>query len=541
VTSAECKEPEPRLPTLFYGLLSLVEGAYYWWRMRCVGLLTLVCGVAAALAGSVKDNATPIRNSQQILADGLAIWRKPGAIQNHAACATCHSPDGIEIAAYKFDDADIIRRAQPHVGSAGARLLAEYFHTLRDRLHLYPLRDPDQDRPLQPGGKVLAGDTPGARDQAFGLELKLKLPLLFGPRIKSIAQAKAAESELLFIDPVNLKIGILLNRLSEDIAHGNEHASIAQWLPEDPPSISPSDQTTWYAAEDRYLMEPTQQRLHALLLLNRRLIDTSTKLGLGVLSAAKFRALLVWQDRIRNRTESAPLSVAGDVSLFGAGNAIWDVGQRALDVIGQNPTSLGMDEETRAKKLSGASFPEQLHQLRLAWFWAGWLSDQGLYKSSHDDKVRLGMWLSQSLSQDGPYPIHSVFANARRQAVVSNDPEAWGDAPVQRRRIWDFAGLRAFSYLTRDLPREVEHRKLTIAFTANCLRMNLLLLKDDIRRTNAVWVRQSSLANAKELVSFLTKYDPEGSEDARQLGKELAVLINKAKERNQFAPQMPQP
>src|SRR5476651_2625096 len=99
------------------------------------------------MAGGKPPNPSVDSISQQaILQQGLKLWRKPGAIQGGAACASCHSPDGIEIAAYDFDDQDLVRRAEPHLGKEDAGLLVEYFHALRDKLHLFPLRDPIRDR-----------------------------------------------------------------------------------------------------------------------------------------------------------------------------------------------------------------------------------------------------------------------------------------------------------------------------------------------------------------------------------------------------------
>src|ERR1019366_7258348 len=152
----------------------------------------------------------------------------------------------------------------------------------------------------------------------------------------------------------------------------------------------------------------------------------------------KFRGLLVLQDRMRNRTEKDAENVSGDVRAYGNYNPIWDVGEFARQMMDRSPGALGMDQATQMMKLAGPSLSAQLHLLRVSWFWAGWLSDQGLFKTSHDDKTRLGMWFSESLSQDGPYPIHNVFANARRQAVISNELASWGEPLARRRRIWDF-------------------------------------------------------------------------------------------------------
>jgi hypothetical protein len=490
--------------------------------------------VYLAIAGGtlfLSASAIPVRTPFDALAKGLKIWRKPGAIQNGAACATCHSPDGIEIAAYNFDDADISRRALAHLNTADTQELVSYIHALRSKFHFKKLRDPNSDRPLQPGGSYLNGNDPAARDFAFGQELQGLLPRLFHGRIETVAQAKAAESNLLAIDPVNLRVGIPLNRLSEDIAHGNEHSSIAQWLPEIAPIIPSDKLASWYAAEDRYLLSPLPSELHKLLLFHSQLVNSNRMMGMGVISTAKFRALLVLQDRMRNHSEAFGKTPSADVVEYGNYNPIWEVGEAARDMMDRSPRGLGMDPETRTRKLEGPTLSDQLHALRLSWFWAGWLSDQGLFKTSHDDDVRLGRWLSESLSKDGPYPIHNVFANARRQVVVSNVLDSWGEPIFRRRRIWDFAGLRIFQTHVKDIPIEPTYRKMYVAFTANCFRMNLLLLADDIHRTKTVWVKRNTKASVSELVAFIKTQDPADSANASRLERELDSVIDRATER----------
>jgi hypothetical protein len=449
-----------------------------------------------------------------------------------AACATCHTPDAIDIASYNFDDADITRRALEHLDATDTRTLVDYIHALRTKLNLYPLKDPDKDRPLQPGGAVLPGQTPTDRDFAFAQELKEKLPRFFDEKIETIAQAKAAEQDLLDLQPVNLKVGIPLNRLSEDVAHGKEHSSIAQWLPEVPPSIPPADLATWYAAEDAYLLDPTDARLQVLIDRHIALVDTSRQPAINSLSAIKFRALLAWQHRLRKHTDASPVNVAEDAKGHQELNTVWNVGEFARVLIGRDALDLGMDPEMRAKKLAGPPITEQEKLLRASWFWAGWLSDQGLFRTSREDKTRYGQWMSTSLSQDGPYPVHNVYANARRQAVISNDVEAWGGEPLsRRRRIWDFSGLRVFRLHARDIPAEPVHRQLYLTFTLNCFRMNLLLLRDDIAKTGIVWWRGTAKEAVRQMVDFIQAYDPADASNALHLRDELYKAADLAKER----------
>ncbi len=492
------------------------------------GFLAAFALIALGIFGTPAEVA---KAKAEILSEGLQIWRKPGAIQGHAACATCHSPDGIEIAAYNFSDADITRRALPHVSAQDADILVGYIHALRQKFGFKKLRDPMKDRPLQPGGDVLPGNTAEARDLAFGLELSKQLPKLFGPPPATYEQAKAAEIELLNLDLNQLKIGIPLNRLSEDISHGPDHASIDEWLPEIPPIVPEAKIQEWYEAEDEYLKNPTAESLHKLLVRHFQSVNTSRQLPLPVISAMKFRALLVWQDRLRNHTEADPVHLSHDISTPGGFNALWAVGDTSRLLVNQVASSIGMDTELQSKKIGAIPLNEQLHQLRLSWFWVGWLSDQGLFKTSRSDTTRLGIWLSQSLIEDGPYYIHNVFANARRQAVVSNDVESWGETPERRRRIWDFASIRPSQHVVGTSQADPTYHRLYVTFLSNCYWMNLWLLKHDIETTGTVWIKISTKSNVKEMIRFIKTNEPDQARSAERIEQVLDELIDGAKER----------
>jgi hypothetical protein len=495
-------------------------------------LLPFLLGTCCIVAASRSTSAAgPTTKQDDALKEGLKLWRKSGAINDGAACATCHSPDGIELAEYGFDDANIKRRAEPHLGGADADKLVAYIHALRQKLGITKLRDPNTDRPLQPGGEVLPGKTAAERDLAFGQELRPLLPTLFGPRIETLKQAQQAEQEVLKLNPVNLKIGIPMNRLSEDYFHGTEHSSIAQWLPEVPPAIPAANLDSWYAAEDAYLADPTPQALANLIQLHRQYFGTARSLGLAAMSAFKFRALLVLQDRMRHQKGSEPGAESQDVLATNTFNALWEVGETARDFKGKGLMLMGMQPDEQLKKLIGPPLEEQLSAMRAGWFWAGWLSDQGLFRTSVDIKTRLGMWFSQSMSQDGPYPIHDVYAATRQQAVLSNIPEAWTQSESSiRRRIWDYAGLRSFGEYFTDIPKTEPNKSLYLRFITNCFRMNLLLFRDDVKRTGTVWIRMNDEGNAAQLAKFIEQQDPADKESIAQLVADINKLADAAKE-----------
>ena len=74
-------------------------------------------------------------------------------------------------------------------------------------------------------------------------------------------------------------------------------------------------------------------------------------------------------------------------------------------------------------------------------------------------------------------------------------------------------------------------RKLYVAFTANCFRMNLQLLKNDIEKTGVIWVKRNSKANAGELVTFIKTYDPDDAASVEKLEREIDALIDSATEK----------
>jgi hypothetical protein len=496
-------------------------------------ILPLLLGLCAIVAASRPAPPTPLNaKTNETLQEGLRLWRKPGAIQNGAACATCHSPDGIELAIYNFDDSNIKRRALPHLGDPDADRIVAYIHALREKLGFTKLRDPNEDRPLQPGGHVLPGATAADRDLAFGNELAPLLPHLFQGRIESLADAQAAEKEVLKLDPVNLKIGIPLNRLSEDYVHGAEHSSIAQWLPEVPPSVNAADLEKWYAAEDAYLANPSSSALAGLIKMHRDSVNTARSLGLASMSAFKFRALLVLQDRMRRHLEDTGGPESADVLATNTFNSIWEVGETARDFKGKGLMLMGMAPDEQLKKLVGPPLEDQLGQMRAGWFWAGWLSDQGLFRTSLDLKTRLGLWFSQSMSQDGPYPIHDVYAATRQQAVLSNVPDAWTETEgASRHRIWDYAGLRSFGEYFTDMPKTEPNRSLYVRFATNCFRMNLQLLRQDLKETNTVWIRRNTKANANQLAQFIEQQDPSDKATVDGVVADIERLADEAKER----------
>lgn len=494
--------------------------------------LVALFAVGPCLYGAGGHRPGPPPNTAGAYDRGLELWRKPGRIDGGAACANCHGPDGLEIASYKFDDPDIIRRAEVHLSEDDSRGIVDFIHAVRQRYGITKPLDPMSDRPFQPGGMVLLGSTADARDTAFGHELEEKVPILFAGRIENLGEAKAASDALLKLDPWTLPIGVPFNRLSEDVAHGIEHASIAQWLPERPPSIDHTELPGWFAAEDEYLASPSIPSLRKLIALHEKLTSAPDVPGITEISNYKYRALLLLDYRLRTKNISGPEpSEAPEITVPGQPNPAWQVGDIARDLEMQNPQTLGFDADLDEKKEGGPKLRDQLSDLSLAWFWMGWLFDQGMYRSRAGKVAIRGDWLARALWLYGPYPIHNIYSTTRRQLVASFDRNAWIGPPERQHLSWDYAAIRIGHRYTLQIPTQPEQRQLYLTFTANCFRMNLLLLRDELQRTHSVWMRVNSEQNVKDLTDFIEMADPTAKAETDRLKNELLTLIDRAQEK----------
>ena len=177
--------------------------------------------ILAVWIASQKDSIDP----------GLIAWRTPDNAER--SCSSCHSPDGIELAAYGFAKDDLVRRAARHLTEERQTQVVKWILQNRGKIHGEAV-NPMMGRPLQPGGRVLPGFTPKDRDLAFQTSLGSAAPKLEGPRIRSLKAAKEIRDEVLDLDLKSLSVGIEMNRLSEDGFHGKDHATLAHWIPDVP-------------------------------------------------------------------------------------------------------------------------------------------------------------------------------------------------------------------------------------------------------------------------------------------------------------------
>ena len=247
--------------------------------------LTVRTGSVAMIPGAGQDEDERIKA-------GMALWRKDDK-KFGVGCWACHGPDFLDLAFVNFRmQEDIVHRGLVHLDEDEMAVLANSIDALRSKLNITPV-DRNDFRPFQPGGEVLPGDTNIDRDAAFAEELGTYDLMLTNGHVDSLEKARIlrdellgnralgsatspndvftadADSELQHFNFRKVKIGIPLNRWSEDHRFGREHNTIADWITDHPQK--PRDaaaQDVIFAAADVYLDNPTEENLaryiHAL-------------------------------------------------------------------------------------------------------------------------------------------------------------------------------------------------------------------------------------------------------------------------------------
>jgi hypothetical protein len=424
---------------------------------RPQSLALLVATVFFCCAGASAQNG----NSDAAYISGLKLWRSPDLGNN--SCSFCHSPDGIELARYNFDDATLLRRADPHFGARAPQIVA-FIHSVRAKFNITKLLDPMTDRPLQPGGLVLPGASPAERDAAFGEELKKVIPTLASGQVDSLKDAEKAKDELMRVDLRDLRIGIPFNRISEDGFHGKEHATFAHWIADTPLQL----RFPWpffFSVQDNYLRDPSSKNLLGMVRFPRH--DQGTNQLAQTMANDKYRALLIMQDSLRHP------QAHGSV-LFGWSaeaklpNPLLELGLFADANAKVRFETFQFPPETLAKKTVGPAEEEQMKQIRLPSLWAGWIMDQGLERSDIATAPDATKVISERLIADGPYPVHNLFFLAKRLVTAEFAPQARAGKP--RTRFDERALLMAGG-------DDVFSRKLR----NNILRMNWFLSLDPVR------------------------------------------------------------
>lgn len=437
---------------------------------------------------------------------GLLAWRKPDA--QGQRCVSCHSPDGIELSAYGLSREDILRRATRHLDPGDAQAILTM---LRRRVATGDVR---HDRPLQPRGEPLPGETPAARDEGFLRALPAVAPLLAEGRVVSETSALRARDELLHLDLTRLRVGIPFNRLSEDGFHGPEHRTLAHWLP-DVPVRGVSDE-----AEDRYLADPTDDNLRRLDAAVKGGIQTARTPG-ELLAVAKYRSLLVLQHRLRTGRLVSPTPP----KTLGIGqNPFWDVADFARRYADETDIdSLALPPEIAAQKRGGPAYAQQLKELRLPWFWLGWMLDPSLQTSGLSGETQRADYFTRALWTDGPYPAHLALMISKKLVEQGYNPALWNNPRFPQRYELSFSAFLMGDDLGA-LRLRGEYGRRFGRLAANALRTGLYLARRTVRETGDAFHPEAQSNQVRLALVYLRKNDPRKEDEplARELLQRLA-------------------
>jgi len=447
-------------------------------------------------------------NAAQLAAartEGMAAWRRIGA---HGSCTSCHSPDGFDLALIGYSDADITRRALDHVTAGEAAQIVTWIKALRQTHGIARPLHPRQFRPLQPGHLPLPGATHSARDLAFGNLLNSEAALLWAKdRITSRAQALAAQAQLLALDLRKLPVGIPFDLWSEDAAHGSDHLSVSEWLPNMGMQPAPGKAAEWYALHDAYLADPTDANFWAYYSRMEELLVPVEPAGYErgqTWNLLKYQSVHVAAHMLRHQSLCYPDALSGhgggmvaNRSTVIARNPLFRTG----DAIRRNPLHFdAANPSTTFPPFLAATVPasqtvlrEQNDNFLRVWFWMGWAYDPALLLSDSIFQTVEGDYLYSSLLQH--YKVHHAFVVAMTSVAKANST-AWFNASgpgVRGHGKWaafnPFMVLHHIERNRNEPPAGDARRVLHDRMYSNTARLWIYLVHEDLERTGSVYDR----------------------------------------------------
>jgi hypothetical protein len=445
--------------------------------------------------------ALPVLSDDEVLRQGLVAARTPDS--NGYACVNCHAPDLFDLAHFDYDEATLARRALLHVDEKLAKQVFRYIAVQRKRWALTPV--PRSTRVFQPGGEPLACTTEEDCDHQFGLQLVRRVPSLARP-VTTLAQAQQLKTEWLAVNPRTLPIGVSLNRWTEEEARGPAHASMNEWVPDF--SYQPTSETNrqaLLALHDAYIASPTWLTLRPLLNRVDQLADIPA--GLGITGEAKeilkekYKSVLIGSHVLRMESAGeAFASMPAYVDTLGMPlhsvlyNPMWDVGDNAriLDN-GFAPEDAAKFSVAQTRKLS-RPLADEIDQLRLTWFWVGWLFDHGVMHSGSSNSTKSTEYFNMHMYEKKLYThvtymrFQKAFSQAFRPGLTLRvDGKQQLASPTTQEWGYFLAYYNGRARADRPpsewkMPPIGEKRQLFLDILANLIRTNILLVTEEVAR-----------------------------------------------------------
>jgi mono/diheme cytochrome c family protein len=496
---------------------------------------------------------------------GLKAWRTAGTVDGNA-CSFCHAADAMDLAFIGYTDGDIYRRAFNHVDQPVVDDVIDMVHALRARYNIVQPPDPLKFRPFQPGGEPLPGATAQLRDKAFGQELKDMGLRLMGAPINSAADAHKAYDELAALNLRTLKVGIPMNRYTEDIYSNDgvavtcpdrhlcdDHGTFADWIT-DAPVLTATTAAALYPLHDAYLANPTLDNLKAVLMKAPRAEESWVRNKYLAASQANF---LFRQQASGDPTLSKLMSGAADPAATpgqpytpfpvvpGAFlNSIWMFGANQRDFIhnvgGALPTGPGLGQQAKFSVpkdtlpgLTRNDAKEQLERIIVPWFWLGFTLDPATMNVEADYVAEGDEYFTQQTFLDsGSSPIHGAFIVSKRSIEIMKyttlprspnvfpfshpDMGRFPVTPMTMRSgyfpiVTNFAEEKNFNtinpYQLKYTPTEPEHKALYQTYAANQWRMFMWVLVDELQKTPQIWNPGILGGKIRKAEIFLTQPD----------------------------------
>jgi hypothetical protein len=264
----------------------------------------------------------------------------------------------------------------------------------------------------------------------------------------------------------------------------------------------------YMAQEDQYLQHPTLDNLNSLEKSAWLMIPDNM---LQQLAIAKFRALLLLQHAIRI---GGPKAARLDrINLIGPGNPFWEVAEVARNNYTGDPGRFSMPKSIQEKK-KGVPSSEQMHELRLPWYWTGWALDPSLTHLGRgiSGTVRRADYFTRLLWDDGPYPLHMAFMLSKK-LVEDGFGVDLPKSPVPQHYEIQFSNFLMEAHLSTPNPSWAPIRLQVNRVAGNAFRISLFLLEHDIDTTHACVRPESQLGE----ISAMRLFFQSGAGDAHDL------------------------
>lgn len=319
-----------------------------------------------------------------VMREGLEAWRIPG---ERGGCVSCHGPDGIDLARIGYPNSAMLRRAlgQGLPWDQSMRIV----RMMAAQRWRYKISKPCHSKsfiPLQPGGKILTG-TAAERDDGLVSALVHK-GIDFKTAITSESAATSFTEKLASLDVKSIPIGVTLNHWTEDVFHGEEHSSSAEWMPEIPMEPQDANKTLeWVRLQNAYMQNPSDENLWKLmdgveLLDGRRFAESGVSVRIA---REKYSSVLLLQHMMRfNKVKFPDLTKTSTFHRFN----IWETAQIS-NVMARGCADLGDENDPFPCWKYPASFYEKMGadrsrllndvlKINYPWLVAGWILEPSL-------------------------------------------------------------------------------------------------------------------------------------------------------------------